>query len=330
VKWLSSRFAGAASHDTIDGIEIYRAGGEYTVYAAAPIVYVRHMRDCDVLLDAENGIPFFVPLYSTLPAALLMFHVHRDVLLRELPPPLNWFTWALEVWLMPLVYRRVPFIAISESTRDDILANRYTKLPVTLIHSGVDHNALWPSEKAAVPSIVYLGRIVRYKRIRELLEVFARVRKSVPNATLRIAGTGSDLAACQDLAQNAKFGDSVFFEGFIGEDRKRELLASAWVFAQPSRVEGWGISVIEAAACGTAAVAMRVPGLQDAIVDGETGRLVRTWDEFADALTYILANDPYRARLSENALRRSQQFSWKSSADRLLEKLQEIAQTGLS
>ncbi len=142
------------------------------------------MRDCDVLLDAENGVPFFTPLFSRLPKALLMFHVHRDVLLRELPPPVSWFTWALEVWCMPLAYRRVPFIAISESTREDIVKHRYTQFPVTLVHSGVDHDALRPGQKFTEPTIVYLGRVVRYKRIRELLRVFAAVIKNVPAAKL--------------------------------------------------------------------------------------------------------------------------------------------------
>ena len=325
VKWFAARFPGGASRETIDGIEVFRGGGQFTVYAAAPFIYMRHMRDCDVLLDAENGIPFFTPLYSRKPKALLMFHVHRDVLLRELPPPLNWFTWMLEVWLMPFVYRHVPFVAISESTRDDIRKHRYTRLPVRLVHSGVDHTALRPGKKFDDPTIAYLGRVVRYKRLRELLQHFVSVRDRVPGVRFFIAGTGSDVEPCRALVKELGLGDAVLFKGFVTEDEKRELLAGAWVFAQPSRIEGWGISVIEAAACGTPSVAMRVPGLQDAIVDGETGRLVQTWDEFADALTYILSDDVYRRRLSENALEHSQIFSWEKSARRLLADLTEIA-----
>jgi glycosyltransferase involved in cell wall biosynthesis len=276
-------------------------------------------------LDAENGIPFFTPLYSRKPKALLMFHVHRDVLLRELPPPLSWFTWMLEVWLMPILYRRVPFVVISESTRDEVLKHRYTALPVTLVHSGVDHEALYPGPKFEVPTIAYLGRVVRYKRIRELLQRFGAIRDRVPGARFVIAGTGSDVEPCRALAKELGLDDAGVFKGFVTEDEKRELLAGAWVFAQPSRIEGWGISVIEAAACGTPSVAMRVPGLQDAIVDGETGRLVQTWDEFADALTYILSDDVYRRRLSENALKHSQLYSWEKSAHQLLTHLAEIA-----
>jgi len=322
VKWFASRFRGAPRRDTVEGVEIYRAGGEYGVYAAAPFAYFKHMRDCDVLIDSENGIPFFTPVFSRRPKVLLMFHVHRNVLLRELPPPVNWLTWALEVWLMPIVYRRVPFVAISESTRDEIVKYRYTSLPVTVVHSGVDLS-MQPGKKLAEPSIVYLGRVVRYKRIRELLKVFAAVRRRVP-ARLYVAGTGADVEACEALAEDLGIRSSVFFTGFIGEDEKRALLSGAWVFAQPSQIEGWGISVIEAAACGTPAVSMRVPGLQDAIVDGQTGKLVRTWDEFGDALTYILTDEAARAYLSEHALSHSQSFSWQKSADQLLTRLEQV------
>lgn len=324
VKWFCSRFRGGGARDTIDGIEVYRAGGEYGVYAAAPFVYSRHMRDCDVLIDAENGIPFFTPLFSRRPKILLMFHVHRDVLLHELPPPLNWFTWALEAWVMPIIYRGVPFVAISESTRGEILKHRYTSLPVLVVHSGVDHDTLRPGKKFAEPSVVYLGRIVRYKRIRELLRVFAEVRRQIPQARLYIAGTGGDLEACKALAGELGLGGAVVFNGFIDETEKRALLSGAWVFAQPSRIEGWGISVIEAAACGTPAVSMRVSGLQDAIIDGQTGKLVRTWDEFSDALTYILTDEAARRYLSEHALSHSRSFSWRKSAQQLLMRLKEI------
>ena len=157
------------------------------------------------------------------------------------------------------------------------------------------------------------------------MQHFATVRERVPSARFVVAGVGSDIEPCRALAKELGLGGAVVFKGFVTEDEKCELLAGAWVFAQPSRIEGWGISVIEAAACGTPSVAMRVPGLQDAIIDGETGRLVQTWDEFADALTYILSDEVYRRRLSENALEHSQSFSWKKSAHQLLAHLTEIA-----
>lgn len=298
---------------------MYRGGGEYGVYAHAPLVYWRHMRDCDVLLDAENGIPFFTPLFSRRPKALVMFHVHRHVLLAELPKPINILGWFLEAVLMPFVYRHVSFIAISESTRDDIQKYKYTKRPIALIHSGIDHGALGEArQKSTIPQVVYVGRVVRYKRVPRLIEEFARVRESLPEAQLVIAGRGGDLAGCKAVVERLGLGQAVRFEGWISEARKRELLSSAWVFAHPSRMEGWGISIIEAAACATPAVSMRVQGLQDAILNGETGLLADDWDGFGDSLLRILTDDELREKFSRNALRHSFEFTWETTAKQTL------------
>jgi len=153
VRWFGASFADAPSIESVDGVEIYRSGGEFSVYAHAPLAYARYMRDADVLIDAENGIPFFTPLFSRIPKTLLMFHLHRDVLLRELPVPMNWLAWGLEAWLMPFLYRGVPIVAISESTRDDIVKYRYTRLPIAVVRSGVTQTALGTGPKALVPTI---------------------------------------------------------------------------------------------------------------------------------------------------------------------------------
>ena len=321
VKWCAASFPGAPSRATVEGIEIFRCGGEYSLYLVAPVMYALHLSDCDVIIDAENGIPFFTPLYSRKPKVLVMHHVHRHVLLTELPRPVNYIAWSLEAVLMPMVYRRVPFIAVSESTRKDVTRYGYTRQPITVVYNGVDHDGLHSGPKAMAPTVVYLGRVVRYKRIPRLIELFDRVRAHVPDAKLVIAGDGEDLGPCKERAAQLSLSTSVEFLGRISDARKSELLSSSWVFAQPSSVEGWGISVIEAAVCGTPSIAMRVPGLKDAIISGETGILVDSWDEFAEALVSVLTHGAMRERLAEGALGRSRDFSWKKSADATLEVL---------
>ena len=147
----------------------------------------------------------------------------------------------------------------------------------------------------------------------------------MPDARLIIAGDGDHRNACEKIAQAEDIKDCVRFTGFVNEIEKQRLLAGAWVFAQPSRLEGWGISVIEAAACGTPAVAMRVPGLSDAIVDGETGILADDWAGFQRAIVMLLTNASLRERLATEALRRSKQFTWERTAAGLLQILQRVS-----
>ena len=319
VSWLTSRFAGAPRHETLDGISITRVGNALTVYAALPLEYLRSCVDrYDLIIDSENGIPFFSPLFSLKPKLCVVYHVHRDVFLTQLRAPLSWLLAWLETRAMPLLYRSVPFITISEDTRAAIQRLRLTERPVFVVQSGVDP-ALHPGPKASRPTVLYVGRLKRYKRVDLLLRAFVLIRGRVPDALLRIAGRGPDEGRLRELALRLGLHDAVVFEGFVDETRKRELLQEAWVFATASLIEGWGISVIEANACGTPAVSFDVPGLREAIVDGHSGIIVGPEDDLASAIAGLLLDPVRRAALSRGAIERVGGLSWDSAASSMLD-----------
>ncbi len=322
VSWLTSGFSGAPRHEVIDGVSITRTGNALTVYLAVPLEYLRSCVDrFDLIIDSENGIPFFSPMFSLKAKLCVMYHVHREVFLTQLRPPLSWLLAWIETRVMPFVYRHVTFVTISENTRDEMQRLRLTRRPIFVVPSGVDH-LLLPGTKAAQPTILYLGRLKPYKRIDLLLRAFARVRTQLPEAQLRIAGRGEDAARLRALAEQLELGESVIFEGFVDEPRKRQLLQQAWVFATASLVEGWGISVIEANACGTPAVAFDVPGLREAIVDGVSGIIVpdrgALVEDFADAIAAVLSDKNRREALTRGAVERAATFSWDAATDAML------------
>ncbi len=177
---------------------------------------------------------------------------------------------------------------------------------------------LRPGKKADVPTVLYLGRLKAYKRVDELIEIFADVRTAIPNAVLRIAGTGDALPSLQTLVERRGLGDSVVFEGFVDDERKLELLQSAWVMVSLSEIEGWGISVIEANACGTPAVVHDVPGLREAIVHGQSGLIVSDGQDVGLAILRILQEAPLRAALERGSLARAKTFSWEVAAREML------------
>jgi glycosyltransferase involved in cell wall biosynthesis len=173
-----------------------------------------------------------------------------------------------------------------------------------------------------VPTILYLGRLKPYKRIDLLLRAFAALRPHVTDARLSIAGRGEDDARLRELAVQLELGESVVFEGFVDETRKRQLLQEAWVCATPSLMEGWGISVIEANACGTPAVAFDVPGLREAIVDQVSGVIVSAEGDLvgglATALRAVLTDARLREALARGAVERAASFSWEAATDAML------------
>jgi len=318
VEWLSAGFPGGAPHDEIESVRVRRVGSAMTVYLAVPWTYLREFRDrFDVVLDSSNGIPFFTPLYSMKPKVCIVYHVHREVFKNHLP---RWLAAVLsfcEEKLVPLVYRNVHFVTISEDTLSEMRRLGIGNPAAALVRCGVD-KALVPGVKAAVPTVLYLGRLKAYKRIDRLIDEFAKVRRSLPDAVLRIAGTGDARSTLEERANRLKLQDAVIFEGFVDEDRKRELLQSAWVTVTLSEMEGWGIGAIEGNACGTPAIAYDVPGLREAIDHDRSGLIVPEGADAAAAILAVLRDDVLRKRLERGALERASEFSWDRTAREVL------------
>jgi glycosyltransferase involved in cell wall biosynthesis len=325
VQWLSGGFPGGVKRDVIDGVPIRRVGTAHTVYLGVPFVYLREFRNkFDVVIDSSNGIPFFSPLFSLKPKICIVYHVHRDVFKKYLP---GWmaafFAWS-ESRLVPLVYRGVHFVTISDDTLRQMRQSGVDTRTTGLVRCGVDKE-LVPGEKSLTPTILYLGRLKAYKRVDELIEVFAKVRERVPSAVLEIAGTGDARPSLEALVKRLNLNGSVRFQGFVDDNRKRELLQRAWVTVTLSEIEGWGITAIEGNACGTPAVAYDVSGLREAIVDGESGLIVPEGGDVAATIVSVLQDDALRARLERGALRRAQLFSWdKTARDMFLEIMRAI------
>ncbi|MBP9819327.1 glycosyltransferase [Candidatus Woesebacteria bacterium] len=307
----------SSEYDRIDGIEIYRRGGFFTVYIWAALYYLFRFRGkYDCVVDCENGIPFFVPLFSTKPVFLLIHHVHQEVFREHLPFPLSLIAQSMEAWLMPLVYRNKPIITVSDSSKQAIKRLGWSEQDISVINPGITISKPTSIRKSTRPLICYVGRLKPYKNIDILIKAFALVREAHPNAQLVIAGSGESRSSLERLATKLGIGDQVNFTGRVSEKEKAEILTRSWVVVQPSMIEGWGITVLEANACGTPVIASNVPGLRDSVVDGKTGLLVtpRNIGELESTLLNVLGKNKLRNKLSLEAVNWAQRFSWQIAA----------------
>ena len=321
VEWLTASFPGAPSSETLDGVRVRRVGNAMTVYFVLPLTYLREFRDrFDVVLDSENGIPFFSPLFSMKPKVCIVYHVHREVFRKHLPAWLAYPLMWCEEKFMPLVYRNSRFVTIADDTCAEMKRLRMSKRAIGLVRSGVDE-ALRPGRKAADPTVLYFGRLKNYKRVNLLIDAFARVKAAVPSAVLRIAGTGDARPSLEAQVRRMGLTQDVLFEGFVDDARKLALLQEAWVAVSPSEMEGWGISTIEANACATPAVAFSVPGLREAIVHDRSGLLVPEGGDLAPSIVSILTDRTLRERLERGARERAGAFSWDTCASEMLVEL---------
>jgi glycosyltransferase involved in cell wall biosynthesis len=309
-------------NEAVDGVNIIRRGGFYTVYLFAFIYYqLRFKSSFDVIVDCENGIPFFTPLYADIPKVLLIHHVHQEVFRKHLPFPLSKIALFLESFLMPNLYRFIPIVTISKSSRDDIIRLGWgDEENVDIVNPGFSLQSDSRYLKTTYPSFLYLGRLKAYKNVDTAISAFAQINSKYKNSRLTIAGFGEDLPNLIRLIKRLKIEDSVTFAGKVDEGEKLKLLSESWVCLQPSSIEGWGITVIEANACGTPVIASDVKGLRDSVKNGETGFLVepRNPDAFAAAMEYLISNSEKIRNLSMNAVFWSENFSWDKSSWELM------------
>jgi glycosyltransferase involved in cell wall biosynthesis len=318
VTLLCSGWRGAARRTTIDGISVHRVGTRYSFQLFARRYYRRvlHSRAFDVLVEDINKVPLWTPTWGASRTVALVPHLFGTTAFQELPVPLAATVW-LEERPIGRVYGATPFEAISESTADDLAARGIPRERIAVIHPGIDTAAYTPApaERSAVPLVVYLGRLKRYKRVDLIIRAFAAMRH--PTAQLAIAGAGDYRSTLERLAASLDLGDRVHFLGFIPEPQKVALLRSAWVLAFTSPKEGWGITNLEAAACATPVVASCSPGLRESVRDGETGFLVPHGDlpALISALERIVSDPSLVSSLGNAGRRFASRFTWEAAAE---------------
>ena len=318
VTLLCSGFAGAPPRTELDGMEVHRVGSRYTFQFEAFPYWRRVLRAQahDVIVEDLNKIPVFVPFWGARRPVALVHHLFGEIAFQEAPLPLAAATWLAERPLGRL-YRDVPFQAVSRSTADDLVRRGIPDERITVIYQGIDSARFTPdpAARAPAPLFAYLGRLKKYKRVDLVLQAFARLAH--PTARLEIAGTGDHRPALEALARSLDLGDRVRFLGFISEEEKRALLRRAWSLVFTSPKEGWGITNLEAAACGTPVVASDSPGIRESVRDGETGYLVPHGDVAAisAALARIAASPALVRTLGEAGRRFAERFTWERAAD---------------
>lgn len=308
-------------NDIVDGVEIVRRGGFYTVYLWAFLYYITKFRNkYSLIVDATNGAPFFTPLYANVPITLIIYHVHQEVFQKHLSLPLAIIAQFIERNIMPKLYKNKPIITVSESSKQDIMnLGQFSESQISVVHPGTDKpKSLKP--KTDYPSFIYFGRLKPYKQVDIAIKAFAKIVKIYPSSRLTIAGDGESKQELEKLAAELHVGDKVTFTGKVSEATKWELLSKSWIAIQPSSAEGWGITVIEANAAGTPVIASRISGLKDSVIDKETGILVGVGsvEELYAAMTVLVKNNKSLMQLSKNAKAWSESFSWDDAATKFI------------
>ena len=325
---LCSGWKSGCRTEDIDGIRVHRTGGRYTFNVAAPLYCGRHLSDerFDVVVEDLNKVPMLATRWADARARLLIVHhLFGATAFREANVALASATWLFER-IIPAVYRGLPCIAVSDSTRDDLIRRGLDASDITVIRNGVALEDLGPAtNRFGDATVAYLGRLKKYKRVDLVLQALALLRDRGMEVKLIVAGKGDARQALEETARGLGIQDSVRFAGFVPDHEKRDILAGSWVHALTSPKEGWGIASVEASACGTATVASDSPGLRETVRHGETGLLVPHGDveALADALVRVMEPGA-RDRMGRAARAMAARFSWDGVADAVEELLRSL------
>jgi glycosyltransferase involved in cell wall biosynthesis len=280
----------------------------------------------DVVIDTQNGLPFLARLIYGRRVAVLVHHCHR-----EQWPVAGWFFgrlgWFVESRLSPRAHRRNQYVTVSLPSARDLVGLGVASERIALVRNGLDEapEASLRGSRAGNPRALVLSRLVPHKQIEDALAAVALLRPSIPGLHLDIVGGGWWWRRLVDHAARLGISDAVTFHGHVDDVTKHHVMQQSWVHVLPSRKEGWGLAVIEAAQHAVPTIGYRSSGgLADSIIDGVTGVLVDSRAELVNRLQQLLTDPVLRDQLGAKAQVRSAEFSWRQSADAMRTVLESV------
>jgi glycosyltransferase involved in cell wall biosynthesis len=323
VTLFATDFDSGRKQEDVDGVRVIRRGHWWDANFVLPRAMRAYLRDhpADLVVEDINKIPFFAPRYTRTPVLGLIPHLFGSTVFRETNPAFASYVMAWES-LIPRVYRNCRFAAISPSTRDDLVARGIDAARIDVVLCGLDHDRFKRIPGIAReprPTLVHFGRMRRYKAIDVVIRALTLVRYDVPNARLVIIGDGPDRERLDGVVRRERLHEAVHFSGRMSAAHMVEQLNRCHVFLNASPKEGWGLTVVEANACGVPVVGSNVPGLRDSIQDGVTGFLVPYGDveAFAEKTTALLKDNALHERMSAAGMAWARTLTWERCADEM-------------
>jgi glycosyltransferase involved in cell wall biosynthesis len=313
-------FPGGKAYETRDGFNIIRKGSRST-FNWVVMTQLRKLikaNKYDIIFEDINKIPFYTPLYQKLPLMVIIPHLFSNSIFKEINLLLGTYIYLAEKPFSS-VYRKKHVMVISESTAEEIVARGIPEKQVHVVKCGIDNKVfLYDSTigKFENPTILYVGRIKKYKSVETAIDALPKISAQIPDVKMVIIGAGDHLPHLKKRVADLQLEDRVEFPGFVSVSAKVDYLRRSHLSVYPSLKEGWGLTNIEANACGTPVLAARVPGLRDSVDEGVSGLLFEhgNVDQFAWKAVKILSDSECRHKLEKGALAHAAKFSWDNTA----------------
>jgi glycosyltransferase involved in cell wall biosynthesis len=221
----------------------------------------------------------------------------------------------LETRLAPPLYRGRPVVTLADASRDELVHLGFDPAFVHVVPPGIDPSfSPDPARRSPTPLVVTVGRLAPVKRFVLALAAAEAAHHRVPDLEVVVVGEGPDRPELERWIADRDAGGWVRLAGRIDHDELVDLYRRAWVALSASLAEGWGMTLTEAGACATPAVATDVVGHRGAVVPGITGELVETVADLGIVLADLLTEPTRRDRYGRAAAERARTLTWDRTA----------------
>lgn len=307
----------APADEVVDGVRYVRRGDHLAIYVLGALhLLLRRFGRVDLVVDVQNGLPFFTRFATRAPVVVLVHHVHREQWPVVFPGLLGRIGWWIERVAAPRIYRRSQYVAVSRATRAELIALGVERERIAVVHNGTAPAPRLDVTRSSTPVLCVLGRLVPHKQVEHAIDAIAAVREEHPEARLMVVGNGWWEQELRDHVEVRGLGRAVVFTGHVSEREKHAILAESWLMLLPSLKEGWGIVIGEAGSHGVPTVAYAsAGGTRESIADGSSGLLVDSPEELIATAKRLVTDDAERRRLGKGAREMSHTFSWAHSQE---------------
>jgi len=320
----TSAAVGQPATECRNGYRVVRRGGRLSVYPrTVASELLGRMGPYDGLIEILNGVPWLSPVWCRRPHLTFLHHVHGPMWDQIMPPPLSSAGRALEARFAPRVYRRTMTLTPSDATREELLELGFEPDRVVAVPNGVDARFTPGGARAAVPTVLAVGRMAPVKRFDLLIDSAVEARARLPEMRLVIVGDGPERRALEAKVDSLGASGWISMPGHQSDDALVDRYRSAWIVASASLAEGWGLSMTEGAGCATPAVATDIRGHRSSVVNGVTGVLVPE-AQLGRAIADVLVDDEWRGRLAAAAATRARALTWEATSLGIAEHFRDV------
>ncbi len=213
---------------------------------------------------------------------------------------------------------------INSPTRKYLLHQGVESARVVVTTNGVETKEVASLKSEKTFDACFLGRLVKNKGIFDLISVWKEICSTRPSARLALLGDGSEKELLKELVAKAGLEKNIILLGFVSEDEKRSLLRSSQVFVFPSYLESWGISIVEAMACGLPVVAYNLPVYNEVFENKLITVPLGDVDAMAKQVGFLLENLEVARDMGEANKEFVKRYDWSVVAEQELSEIMKL------